>query len=64
MLLEVLIRGAVVLRGLLVGATLMFGAWLAKRLVLRFEAAQFRHLMDGVLVLAGAVLLAGALMRG
>jgi hypothetical protein len=51
----------IALRGMLVGAMLMLGAWLAKGLVLRFEPAQFRLLMDGVLVLAGTAILANAL---
>lgn len=50
-----------VLRGLLVGGSLMVGSWLAKGFVLRLDASQFRLLMDGLLVVAGLVLLGGAL---
>ncbi|MEQ9641861.1 MAG: sulfite exporter TauE/SafE family protein [Alphaproteobacteria bacterium] len=50
----------VALRGLIVGATLMTGAWLAKRLVERFEPAQFRLLIDAVVVIAGLSILANA----
>lgn len=51
----------IALRGLLVGAMLMLGARLAKGLVLRFEPAQFRVLMDAVLIVAGASILLNAL---
>lgn len=46
--------------GLAVGSSLMIGSWLAKRIVLRFDAEQFRLLLDGVMVVAGATLLWGA----
>jgi uncharacterized protein len=49
-----------VLRGVLVGASLMVGARLAKNFVLRLEASQFRLLMDLLLAGAGLVLLWGA----
>lgn len=50
----------IVLRGLLVGTTLMIGARLAKGFVLRLRDDQFRLLMDCLLAAAGAVLLWGA----
>jgi uncharacterized membrane protein YfcA len=46
--------------GLLVGASLMAGARLAKGFVLRLGAEQFRLLMDGLLATAGLVMLWGA----
>jgi hypothetical protein len=53
-----------VLRGLIVGASLMLGSRLAKGFVLRLDAHQFRTLMDCLLAGAGVVLLAGALWVG
>jgi uncharacterized membrane protein YfcA len=49
-----------VMRGLIVGASLMAGSRLAKGFVLRLDASRFRLLMDAMLVAAGAVLLWGA----
>jgi len=49
-----------ILRGIIVGTTLMAGARLAKGFVLRLEADQFRFLMDCLLAIAGLVLLWGA----
>jgi len=49
-----------VVRGLIVGATLMLGSRLAKGLVLRLDARHFRALMDCLLAGAGLVLLWGA----
>jgi uncharacterized protein len=49
-----------VVRGLVVGTSLMIGSRLAKGLVLRLDAIQFRLLMDILLAAAGLVLLWGA----
>ncbi len=49
--------------GLIVGASLMAGSWLAKGFVLRLEAAQFRLLMDCLLLGAGVALLIGAALQ-
>jgi uncharacterized protein len=49
-----------ILRGLIVGATLMVGSRLAKGFVLRLDAHQFRTLMDCLLAGAGLLLLWGA----
>ena len=49
-----------VVRGLIVGTTLMIGSRLAKGFVLRLDAQQFRVLMDCLLAGAGLVLLWGA----
>ncbi|MEO8739584.1 MAG: sulfite exporter TauE/SafE family protein [Casimicrobiaceae bacterium] len=46
-----------VARGLLVGASLMAGAIVAKRFVLKLDASQFRLLMDALMLLSGATLL-------
>jgi uncharacterized membrane protein YfcA len=48
---------ASLLRGLTIGASLMAGAFIAKRLVLRLDTARFQLLMDGLLLLAGATML-------
>jgi len=48
-------------RGLLVGASLMAGAVIAKRFVLKLGAGQFRLLMDALMLLSGATLLWTAL---
>jgi uncharacterized protein len=45
------------LRGLIVGASVMAGSWVARGFVLRLDAQQFRTLMDALLLCAGAVLL-------
>jgi uncharacterized membrane protein YfcA len=49
-----------VLRGLVIGASLMLGSRLAKGFVLRLDAHRFRLLMDLLLAGAGLVLLWGA----
>jgi uncharacterized protein len=49
------------MRGLIVGAAVMLGSFVAKGFVLRLDASQFRLLMDALLILAGVVLLWGAL---
>jgi uncharacterized protein len=49
------------LRGLIVGASVMAGSWVARGFVLRLDAQQFRSLMDGLLLCAGSVLLWWAL---
>jgi len=50
----------IALQGLIVGSTLMAGAFIAKRFVLRMDPARFRLLMDGLLLLSGASLLIAA----
>lgn len=51
----------IVLKGLVVGFTLMAGSYIAKGFVLRMEPARFRLLMDGLLLVSGSVLLLTAL---
>ncbi len=50
-----------ILRGILVGCSLMTGAWIAKRFVQRLRAEQFRLLMDGMLLASGCFMLWAAL---
>lgn len=50
----------IVAKGLIVGSTLMAGAFIAKRFVLKMDAAHFRLLMDGLMLASGLVLLATA----
>ena len=48
---------AIVAKGLVTGATLMIGAYVAKRFVMAMPPEQFTRLMDGILLLSGAALL-------
>jgi uncharacterized membrane protein YfcA len=43
----------VALQGLIAGSSLMFGAFIAKRFVLRLEPEMFRRLMDAIMLAAG-----------
>ena len=47
-------------KGLIIGATLMAGAFIAKRFVLKLNPERFRLLMDGLMLLSGATLLGAA----
>ena len=47
----------IILKGMVVGSTLMAGAVIAKRFVLRMDAERFRLLMDSLLLLSGLALL-------
>src|ERR1700731_1386985 len=47
----------VALKGLIAGASLMFGAFIAKRFVLRLEPDVFRLVMDGIMLRAGLFIL-------
>lgn len=47
----------IVAKGVMTGSSLMAGAFIAKRFVLKLEPAQFRLLMEGLMFLSGAVLL-------
>jgi uncharacterized membrane protein YfcA len=51
----------IALRGVVIGASLMAGAFVARRFVLALPAHAFAHLMDGVLLVSGAALLWTAL---
>jgi uncharacterized protein len=47
----------VAIKGLIAGSSLMFGAFIAKRLVLRLEPEMFRRVMDGIMIAAGLSML-------
>src|ERR1700754_2923538 len=47
----------IVLKGLIAGSSLMFGAFIAKRFVLHLAPDRFRLLMDGIMLAAGLSLL-------
>ena len=49
------------MRGLLIGSSLMLGSWLAKRIVLGMDASQFRVLLEAMMAVAGVVILWQAL---
>jgi uncharacterized membrane protein YfcA len=50
----------VALKGLIAGSSLMSGAFIAKRFVLRLEPEMFRLVMDGIMLAAGLSILANA----
>jgi uncharacterized membrane protein YfcA len=47
----------VITQGLITGASLMIGAWIAKRFVLRLHPDRFRLLMDGLMLVSGLTML-------
>src|SRR5882672_10113125 len=47
----------IALKGLIAGASLMSGAFIAKRFVLRLDADMFRLVMDGIMLAAGVSML-------
>ncbi len=47
----------VALKGLIAGSSLMFGAFIAKRFVLRLDENVFRLMMDGIMIAAGLSML-------
>jgi uncharacterized membrane protein YfcA len=47
----------IITKGMIVGSTLMAGAYVAKRFVLKMQPEQFRLLMDGLLLVSGLALL-------
>jgi uncharacterized membrane protein YfcA len=51
------LTGEIALKGLIAGSSLMFGAFIAKRFVLRLEANMFRLVMDGIMLAAGLSML-------
>ena len=50
-----------IVKGLRIGTTLMVGAFIAKRFVLKLGAAQFRLLMNALMFASGAAMLWSAL---
>src|SRR5689334_9095152 len=51
----------VLIKGLIAGSSLMFGAFVAKRFVLHLKPDAFRLIMDGIMLAAGAAMLWTAL---
>ena len=51
------LTGDIALKGLIAGSSLMFGAFIAKRFVLRLEPEAFRLVMDGIMLIAGLAML-------
>ena len=51
----------VLIKGLIAGSSLMFGAFVAKRFVLHLKPDVFRLIMDGIMLAAGAAMLWTAL---
>jgi uncharacterized protein len=49
-----------VVRGLIVGGSVMVGSWVAKSFVLKLDPDRFRLLMDALLLLAGLIMLFSA----
>jgi hypothetical protein len=47
------LTGDIALKGLTAGSSLMFGAFIAKRFVLRLEPEAFRLVMDAIMIAAG-----------
>lgn len=50
-----------VLKGLIIGASVTAGSYIAKGFVLRMDPAQFRLLMDGLMLVAGLTMIGTAL---
>ena len=50
-----------ILRGLLIGSSLMAGAWISKRIVQRMDASQYQWLLEGMMIVAGLYILHTAL---
>lgn len=53
-----------VVRGVVIGSSMMLGSWLAKRIVLAFDPAQFRLLLEGMMLISGLAMLWNALAGG
>ena len=51
-----------VVKGLIIGTSLVAGSFIAKRFVRKLDAERFRLLMDGLLLVAGLTMLGAALM--
>ena len=52
----------IVVKGMIVGSTLMAGAFIAKRFVLKMEPERFRLLLDGLMLVSGLTLLTAAFL--
>lgn len=53
---------ALILKGLIIGASVTAGSYLAKGFVLKMDPAQFRLLMDGLMLVAGLTMIATAIL--
>jgi uncharacterized membrane protein YfcA len=53
----------IIVKGLIIGSSLMVGSFVAKRMLLKINAAQFNLLIEGLLLLSGVTML-GAALRG
>ena len=51
----------IIIKGLIVGSSLVAGAFIAKRLVLKLDNGKFKLMMDGLLLVAGVTMLWAAL---
>lgn len=51
----------IAVRGAILGATMMTGAWIAKRFVNAMDGQQFRQLIDGLMLVAGVAMIMAAL---
>src|ERR1700759_2882026 len=51
----------ILIKGLIAGSSLMFGAFVAKRFVLHMKPDVFRLVMDGIMLLSGASMLVNAI---
>lgn len=51
----------IIAKGLVIGSSLMVGSFVAKRLLLKMNAAQFNLLIEGLLLLSGLTMLGAAL---
>jgi uncharacterized membrane protein YfcA len=54
----------IILTGLIAGSSLFAGAFIAKRVVLRFDVDTFRLMMEGLMLLAGLSMLWNAVFAG
>jgi uncharacterized membrane protein YfcA len=52
----------IIVKGLLTGSTLMAGAFIAKRFVLKMDPGRFRLVMDALMLVSGATLLGAAFL--
>jgi uncharacterized protein len=50
-----------ILRGLLIGTSLMAGAWISKRIVQRMDASQYQWVLEIMMIAAGLFILHGAI---
>lgn len=54
----------IVVKGVIIGLSLMAGAFLAKPLVVKLDPTTFRYLVDGMLLLSGLAMLWNAMQAG